>query len=135
MKGMIFRHFTRRVWFAIASSLVLVLFFYVAFIQYQKFRWLARAYFINCSVFDSQMKVLKSVTGGMCQFLKTGAVVRYYDFDKEPGFGQEEISYIDENGQMKWSRKFLIHHTMKVSPDEQYVYFFSIEKKNIRERW
>lgn len=114
----------------LAGTLALAGFFlYFVYQQYQKISWSSRAYVINCAVFNHQMVALKIVPGTMCVYLKNGNVVSYITEGPHNGKGIEEVRLLDENGQVKWSRSYYVHHTMKANRAEDKVYFFTSESK------
>lgn len=98
--------------------------------SYQSLRKRSQAYVIGCAIFDAQMVKLKEIAGDQCAFLKNGDVIVHQDEDYKEGSGPAELTAFDQNGQVKWQRPLLVHHTMKISPDEKNLYALSLEKRN-----
>jgi len=105
------------------------LFSLYSYSNYQSLKKRSIAYVIGCAIFDSSMVKLKEMAGDECAFLKNGDAIVHQDEEFKDGSGPAELIYYDQNGQIKWQRELLVHHTMKISPDERILYALSLEKK------
>lgn len=85
---------------------------------------MSSVYVIDCTIFDYKMVPLLNTSANMCAFLSNGSVVKYTERD-----GETDISLIDTMGRIIWTQSYVVHHTMKVSPDQKRLYFLTMEIK------